>query len=74
MSTPYNDQWVLGRPRGRRRGRAAASGAFGSRTDLQGLPPREGREPQDKGRAEQAPSRAFAGAVRKRPRWIDRDT
>lgn len=68
MTTPYNNQWVLGRRRGRRRGRAAASGAIGQTIDPQ-------RQLQNDGHGGQAGSRpAVAGAARKRPRWIDRDT
>ncbi len=81
MSTPYNDQWILGRPRWRRRKRAAANGALGHTSDAQ---PRQLHEPHDTSSAsgphgsetaEQAGTRrAFAGTARKRPRWIDRDT
>ena len=75
MSTPYNDQWAIGRSRWRRRGRAAVGGALGPATDPLAKPPDEAREPQDKGSAEQpVASRAFPGTMRPRPRWIDRDT
>ena len=75
MSIPYNDQWVLGRSRWRRRRHAAGN-------DPPAQPPCEGREPRDQGSAEQAPASQVlagavpkpAGALRMRPRWIDRDT
>jgi hypothetical protein len=74
MSIPYNDQWVLGRSRWRRRRHAAA--------DSLGQAPCEGREPHEKASAEPdaAPqslagaARQQTGAMRMRPRWIDRDT
>jgi len=75
MSTPYNDQWLIGRSRWRRRGRAAVGGALGPATAPLEQPPDEGREPQDKVPAEQpAAFKEWSGAMRPRPRWIDRDT
>jgi hypothetical protein len=70
MSTPYNDQWLLGRSRWRRRGRAPVGAGFESGTDPLGQPPGNEREVQDKGQ----PQEKRTGAMRKRPRWIDRDT
>lgn len=75
MSIPYKDQWVLGRSRWRRGGHAAGTNPLGQ-------PPCEGREPPDQASAEQeAAAQVLAGAVpkatgamRMRPRWIDRDT
>jgi hypothetical protein len=87
MSIPYNDQWVLGRSRWRRRQRAVLGGALGPPSDPPG---RERPEPRDHherhgphGRGLSRENRhrrhpgfdpAFTGgAARKPPRWIDRD-
>ena len=71
MSTPYNNQWVLGRSRARwrRRGRAAASGGVGEPPVALPQEPHE-RPPS----VHERPQPALGRAVRKRPRWIDRDT
>jgi hypothetical protein len=87
MSTPYNNQWALGRSRWRSRG---ASGALGPPPDPPGEEGPERREHHDRqGSHETGASRenrhggrpapgfdpAFTGgAGRKPPRWIDRDT
>ncbi len=63
MSTPYNDQWVLERPRPEPHER---------------VPLHEAQQPctvPDRGRsAHEAGRSPFHRPVRKRPRWIDRDT
>jgi hypothetical protein len=60
MSTPYNNQWLLGRSRWRRRRHAAGSGAR--------------RQPPAPLREEPHARQPASGTVRKQPRWIDRDT
>jgi hypothetical protein len=87
MSTPYNNQWVLGRPRRHRRERAALSSALRPASD-QPRPERQERTerrdrrgPHDSGRENRHrvhPPRGFdpaltGGVTRKPPRWIDRD-
>ena len=67
MSTPYNNQWLLGRSRRRRR--TAGSGAFGPPL---APPPREPHEQQASGAHERLLP-LDRRPVRKRPRWIDRD-
>ena len=68
MSTPYNNQWLLGRLRARwrRRARAAEDCALVQPP----APPRE--QPHE--RAHDRPRPSPGGAVRKRPHWVDRDT
>ena len=63
MSPRYNNQWVLGRSRRRRRTPAAVGGTYGQAV----VPLRP--EPHV-----HQPSPGPGGAVRKRPCWIDRDT
>jgi hypothetical protein len=81
VSTPFNNQWVLGRARSRRRPRpsgpreAAAQvpgGAHATQEAQAGtLPP----NPRHGAHADARLDLAFmARAARKRPRWIDRDT
>jgi hypothetical protein len=79
MSTPFNNQWVLGRPRWRRRGRAAMSGALPPPSDP---PAQEGRPHETGASRDNRRGRtripgfdpAFTGgAAGKPPRWIDRD-
>jgi hypothetical protein len=89
MTTPYNNQWILGRPRLHRRERTAVSGALRPASDQ---PPqerpernerRDRRGSHDSGAARENRHRvhlprgfdpAFNGGVtRKPPRWIDRD-
>jgi hypothetical protein len=71
MSTPYNNQWVLGRSRARWRRRAPAAAG-----DALGQPP----VALPQGPHERAPSvhdrprTSLGRPARKRPRWIDRDT
>ena len=64
MSTPYNDQWVLDRPRPE------------LHEEREGAP--EARQPhtlRERGRtADPAVPSTLRRPVRKRPRWIDRDT
>jgi hypothetical protein len=71
MSTPYNNQWALGRSlarsRWRRRGLAAGSGAQPPAP----LAPEPQRQPLA---VHEPPQRSSGRPVRKRPRWIDRDT
>ena len=67
MSTPYNNEWVLGRSRRRVPPRQPQEGS-------EPQDPRATREPRGKGRPEQDGPRVLTGAPRKRPRWIDRDT
>jgi hypothetical protein len=63
MSTPYRDQWMLERPRQERRERDASHEA------------RQPRTSRDRGRgAHEVVRSAFYRPVRRRPRWIDRDT
>jgi hypothetical protein len=82
MSTPHNDQWVLGR--WRRRVHAAGSDALGqARAPLREQP--HAQPPSSKSHGKHAPRSpghgahdhprpSSGGAARKRPRWIDRDT
>jgi hypothetical protein len=64
VSTPYKDQWVLERPRPEPNEERAAA--------------HEARQPhtlRERGRgAHPAVPSTFRRRVRKRPRWIDRDT
>jgi hypothetical protein len=62
VGTSYNDQWVLERPRPEPDERAASH-------------EQQPRTLRDRGRgAHEAVRPAFHRPVRKRPRWIDRDT
>lgn len=62
MSTSYNDQWVLERPRQEPHERDVLHEA-------------QPHTLRDRGRAAQEAAReAYHRPVRKRPRWIDRDT
>jgi len=72
MSTSYTNQWVLGRAhsRWRRRAPAAGSGALGQPPVPPLQKPHE-RQPSPAGE----PARPVLNRpVRKRPRWVDRDT
>ena len=71
MSTPYNNQWVLGRSRARWRRRMpdTSSGALGQPPAP--LPHEPERQP---GAVHERAQSASGRPVRKRPRWIDRDT
>jgi hypothetical protein len=87
MSTPYNNQWILGRPR--RRGRVELSDALRPASDRPSQERQERNErrdrhgPRDSGASRENGHRvhlprdfdpAFTGgASRKPPRWIDRD-
>jgi hypothetical protein len=76
MGTTYNNQWVLGRTRTRWRRRAGAAGTGGLGQPVDPLPP-ETHTHEPHAPASPVPPRpraAFARPVRKRPRWIDRDT
>jgi hypothetical protein len=76
MTTPYNNQWALGRARWRRRERAAVRGTLAQAPP----PPRpeQHEQPQRPGGQEHASRERtgslLGGAARKRPRWVDRDT
>ena len=85
MSTPYNNQWVLGRLRARwrRRAHAAASGALAEPNAA--LPAQPQPPPSSKPHGKHAPRNpahaarerprpASGRAARKHPRWVDRDT
>jgi len=85
MSTPYNNQWVLGRLRARwrRRAHAAASGALAEPSAA--LPEQPQPPPSSKSHGKHAPRNpahaarerprpASGRAARKHPRWVDRDT
>ena len=71
MSAAYNNQWVLARSRARWRRRASAT----SDGDLGHPPAPPPQEPQwQPPGIQERPRPASGRAVRKRPRWIDRDT
>ena len=79
MGTPFNNQWVLGRARSRRRQRTthqqegathAPTGSQESRAATLPRNPRHGGGPEDA----RLGLAFMARASRKRPRWIDRDT
>ena len=72
MSTSYNNQWVLGHAHSRWRRLAPVpdSGALGQPPIS---PPRKEHERQPSP-AGAGPRPALNRPVRKRPRWIDRDT
>jgi len=87
MSTPYNNQWVLGRLRARwrRRAHAEASGALAEPSAALPEQPQPQSPPSSKSHDKHAPrnpahtarerSRPASGrAARKQPRWVDRDT
>jgi len=86
MSTPYNNQWVLGRLRARwrRRAHAAGSGTLGEpRAPLPEQPHEPPPSSKSRGKhaargpshaARERPRPASGRAARKHPRWIDRDT
>lgn len=73
MSTSYNNQWVLvrARSRWRRRAPAADSGTIGQ---TPAALPREPHERQPSPTPPQHVRPPYSRRVRKRPRWIDRDT
>lgn len=87
MSSPYNNQWLLGRPR--RRGRVALSDALRPAADRPGPERQEHNERRDRHGSHDSgashdnghrvyPARGFdlaftGGASHKPPRWIDRD-
>jgi hypothetical protein len=89
MSSPYNNQWVLGRPRRRGRGRVALSDALRPASDRSSPQRQERNERRDRrGSHDSGAPRsnghrvhlprgfdpAFPGGMtRKPPRWIDRD-
>jgi hypothetical protein len=70
MSPRYNNQWVLGRSRWRRR--APTAGSSARAPSPVSLP----RQPHERpAGAHEHPGPALGRRpVRKRPRWIDRDT
>jgi hypothetical protein len=86
MSTPYNNQWILGRLRARWRKRAHPAVSAG--LEQPRAPLREQsheRPPSSRSHGKHAPRSpghgahdrprpSSGGAVRKRPRWVDRDT
>jgi len=87
MSTPYNNQWVLGRLRARwrRRAHAAASGARAEPSAALPEQPQSQPPPSSESRGKHAPRNpahaarerprpASGRAARKHPRWVDRDT
>ncbi|HVN46868.1 MAG TPA: hypothetical protein VMT66_16685 [Steroidobacteraceae bacterium] len=67
MSTPFNNQWLLGRARARRRERPPAAPEAAA-VPRQAAVPRHPRRTPGFGPA-------VAGTtMRKHPRWVDRDT
>jgi hypothetical protein len=80
VSTAFNNQWVLGRARSRRRQRKTDSRAGATHTPGGSHAPQESHaalpdNPRHAGHADARLGLAFmARAARKRPRWIDRDT
>jgi hypothetical protein len=80
VSTPFNNQWVLGRARSRRRQRKTDSRAGATHAEGGSRAPQKSHaglaaNPRYAGHADARSGLAFmARAARKRPRWVDRDT
>ena len=90
MTTPINNQWVLGRARSRRRDRAAMPGEIRHSAHIRDQDQAEAKAQPQRSEVEhhaqpqtsaprEHPRGGFGPALaqsvmRKRPRWIDRDT